>query len=96
MFDEYFIDKLKSTLNKKNVYVAQLKYICNYFKSISPCDYSWYFNCNGFIMVDVPLEYVDDYIRFVEDIVDCKYTTERNLSGITFCISLSTLYACIS
>jgi hypothetical protein len=96
MFDEFFLDSLVSTVNMKNTYIAKLKYVCNYFTSISPQDkYVWYFNPGGFILVDVPFDFVDDYISFIEDVVDCRYTTDYNLNGVTFIISLSTLLECL-
>ena len=89
--DLYFREIVVSAYDKKLVYEKKLIVLCDYLRKYSPRDYKWYFNGNGFLQVDVPLEFLDDYLEFVEELVDCKYTTVNNLSGVTVLLSLSVL-----
>ena len=79
------------TVDCKINYENHLKLICTHLQEGSSFDYRWYFNGTGVLQVDVPFESLDEYMEYVECLVGCKYTTERNLNGVTVLITLSTL-----
>lgn len=78
-------------LTDKLVYEKSMGQVCDYLNNICPYSCLWYFNSAGFVQVDVPFDDVDGYIQFVENMVECRYTSIRNLNGVTLMISLSTL-----
>ena len=95
LFDDEFKESVVSALEKKLSFEEDMNYICDYLKEVSHSKYNYYFNSGGFICVDVGFDDVDEHISFFEDIVNCKYTSIRNLDGVTLLVSLSTLKECI-
>lgn len=79
-------------MGKQKVYESSLEQLTLYLESISPMDFNWYSMGKGFVRVDVESEYIDMYLAFVESLVDCKYTYNDNLNGISLLLSVSTLY----
>lgn len=83
---------VSKALTDKLIYEESMSQVCACLNSICPYNScGWYFNSAGFVQVDVPFDDVDGYIQFVEDMVECRYTSIRNLNGVTLMISLSTL-----
>ena len=66
--------------------------LCNILTSEAPSDNEWYYR-NGFLCVDVLKKDYDNYIAFIEDVVGCSYCHVMNTNGLTFMVSLSTLYS---
>ena len=65
--------------------------ICKILTEESPSNNIWYFR-DGFFRVDVIKEDYDKYMEFIEGLIGCSYCHLMNNTGLTFLVSLSTLY----
>ena len=65
--------------------------ICKILTDEAPSDNIWYYR-DGFFRVDVFQKDYDDYMSFIENIIGCSYCHLMNPNGLTFLVSLSTLY----
>ena len=84
-----------SASDLKTQYEAEMDKIAFLLRSMSPKDNRWYFNGKGFFSVDVDYDYCDEYLTFVESLVESKYICEETLSGLSIMLSLTTLKDCL-
>ena len=95
VLNTYFERDVREALAKKMACEEHMRYVCGHLKRYSPNSHNWYYNGNGFVYVDIDYDEFDDYARFIEGMVDCRYTYVRNLGGVTLMLSLSTLLDCL-
>lgn len=65
--------------------------VCDYLTKISPHSNQWYYNNNGYLMIDIKREEYESYFKFVEDIVKCSYCHLMRDNGLTLMLSIATI-----
>lgn len=85
----------KEYLEKANGYESLTREytnkLCEILTDEAPSDNEWYYR-NRFFCVDVVKKDYDNYMSFIEDVVGCSYCHIMNSNGLTFMVSLTTLY----
>lgn len=96
MFNSFLFDDVCSALEAKVDFEVYMKYVCSALERLAPGDCRWYFSNSGFIMVDVGVSDVDEYLEFVEGLVGCSYCYLGDGGDcLTLMFSLSSLRDCL-
>ena len=89
--DEKFKEYVKCAMHYNNLTKEYTNKLCKILTEEAPRDNIWYFR-DGFFRVDVTQENYDEYMTFIEGLIGCSYCHLQNPNGLTFLLSLSTLY----